>query len=135
MVNRELIISLNMLIILKKNWEDIKKIVNLKKTSKKTSQLNIGGKIIDNDKEIASTNFNTSFVNVGPNTENSISIVPNISPSKFLKKRNQINFVIVSNEEILEIRNSSENKFTEPSRYSPGYLNNNCVLCDELYLP
>ena len=40
-------------------------------------QLNIGGKIIDNDKEIA-TNFNNFFTNVGPNTENLIPKVPNI---------------------------------------------------------
>ena len=57
------------------------------------------------------------FVNVGPSTENRIPKVPNISPSTFLKNRNQINFVIahVSNEEILEIINSLENKSTGPS--------------------
>ena len=42
---------------IKKTWEGIKKIVNLKKNSNRSMQLNIGGKIIDNDKEIA-TNFN-----------------------------------------------------------------------------
>ena len=71
-----------------KTWEGIKKIVNIKKTSIKTTQLKIGGKIIDNDKEIA-TNFNKFFVNVGPNTENMIPKVPNLSP-KFLKNSNQI---------------------------------------------
>ena len=79
-------------------------------------QLNIGGKIIDNDKEIA-TNFNSFFTNVGPNTENLIPKVPNISPSKFLRNRNQINFVIahMANEEILDIINCLENKSTGPS--------------------
>ena len=48
-----------------KTWEGIKNIVNIKKTSIRTTQLKIGGKIIDNDKEIA-TNFNKFFVNVGP---------------------------------------------------------------------
>ena len=38
---------------IKKTWDGIKKIVNLKKTSKRTTQLNIGGKIIDYDNEIA----------------------------------------------------------------------------------
>ena len=61
-------ISQNMLIILKKTWDGIKNIVNIKKNSNRTSQLNVGGKIIDDDKEIA-TNFNNFFVNVGPNTE------------------------------------------------------------------
>ena len=41
---------------------------------------------------------------------------PNILPSKFLKNRNQINFVIahISNEEILDIINPLENKATGP---------------------
>ena len=100
---------------MKKTWEGIRKIVNIKKTSPKISQLNIGGKIIDDDKELA-TNFNNFFLNMGPNTEASIPKVPNISPSKFLKNRNQINFVIahISNEEILDIINSLENKTTGP---------------------
>ena len=89
---------------MKKTWEGIRKIVNIKKMSPKISQLNIGGKIIDDDKELAT------------NTENAIPKVPNILPSKFLKNRNQINFVIahISNEEILDIINSLENKATGP---------------------
>ena len=58
------------------------------------------------------------LVNVGPpSTEKSIPKVPNISPSKFLKKHNKIIFVIahVSNEEIVGIINSSENKSTGPT--------------------
>ena len=50
--------------------------------SSKPSQLNIGGNIIDHDKELA-TNFINFFVNVGQNTENAIPKVPNILPSKF----------------------------------------------------
>ena len=59
----------------------------------------------------------TFFVNVGPNTEESVPKVPNISSSKFLKNRNQMKFVLahVSNEEILDIINSLENKSTGPS--------------------
>ena len=40
---------------MKKTWEDIWKIVNIKEVSSKPSQLNIGGNIIDDDK---ATNFN-----------------------------------------------------------------------------
>ena len=89
--------------------------MNLKKAPNRTTQLNIGGNIIDSDKEIAQ-NFNNFFANVGANTEDLISKVPNISPSKFLKNRNQINFAIahVSNEEILDIH-SLENKSSGPS--------------------
>ena len=48
----------------KKTWEGIRKIVNVKKMTAKPSQLNVGGNIIDDDKELAS-NFNHFFVNVG----------------------------------------------------------------------
>ena len=97
-------------------WEGIKKIVNVKKNSNRTSHLSIAGKIIDNDREIA-TNFNHFFVNVGPSTEDSIPKVPNVSPSKFLRNRNQIDFVIahISNGEILDVIKSLENKSTGPS--------------------
>ena len=90
--------------------------MNIKKTSIKTLQLNIGGKIIVDDKDLA-TNFNEFFVNVGPSTENAIPKVPNILPTKFLKNRIQVNFVIahISNEEILDIINALENKSTGPS--------------------
>ena len=93
----------------------LKKIVNVKKTLKKVSQLTIGGKVIDDDKMLLN-NFNRFFVDVGSTTENSIPKVPNLSPSKFLKNRNQINFVIahISNEEILAILNSLENKSACP---------------------
>ena len=60
---------------------------------RKTLQLIIAWKAIDDEKVVAS-NFNRFFVNVGPSMENSIPKVPNISPSKFLKNRNQVNFVI-----------------------------------------
>ena len=54
--------------------------------SSKPSQLNIYGKIIDDDKKLA-TNFNNLFVNVGQNTENAIPKVLNISSFKILKNR------------------------------------------------
>ena len=109
---------------IKKTWDGIKKIINAKKTNK-TSQVNIGGKITDNDKQIA-TNFNHFFVNVGPSTKESIPKVPNISPSKFLKNHNKINFVIahVSNEEILDIINTLENKITGTSSIPLKMLSN-----------
>ena len=53
---------------------------------------------------------------MGPSTENMIPKVPNLSP-KFLRNHNQIKFVIahVSNEEVLDIISSLENKSTGPS--------------------
>ena len=44
----------------KKIWEGIRKIVNITKTSSKPSQLEIGGRIIDDDGDLA-TNFNNFF--------------------------------------------------------------------------
>ena len=75
----------------------------------KIAQLNVKGRIFDNPKEIAEK-VNDFFVNIGPNTE--IPKVRDISPTKFLKERNQFNFFIahISNEEVLDIVNSLSNK-------------------------
>ena len=64
---------------IKKTWEGIRKIANIKKMSMKATQLNIGGRVID-DEVVLAKNFNNYFANVGPNTENTIPKVPNISP-------------------------------------------------------
>ena len=45
---------------IRKTWDGIKNIVNVRKNSDRTSQLNVGGKIIDENKEVA-TNFNNFF--------------------------------------------------------------------------
>ena len=80
------------------------------------AQLNINGRIIDMLKQVVNE-VNNFFVNVGPNTENEVTKVHNIAPEKFLKNRNQFNFIIThtSNEEVLEIINSLTNKSTGPS--------------------
>ena len=80
------------------------------------------------------TNFNNFFTNVGPNTENLIPKVPNISSSKFLRNCNQINVVFahVANEEILDIINSLENKSTRPSSISLKMLS---VIPDLIIIP
>ena len=101
---------------IKKTWSGIREIVNLKNSdSQKISQLNINGVIIDNTKDIV-TNFNNFFVNVGPSTDSSIPRSDNITPDKFLKDRNLTEFIIshVSEDEIIKIINSLENKSTGP---------------------
>ena len=57
------------------------------------AQLKINGRIIDMPKQVANE-VNKFFVNVGPNTEKEVPKVPNIAPDKFLKNRNQFNFII-----------------------------------------
>ena len=102
---------------IRKTWEGIRKIVNVKKpTDFSISQLNVGGKIID-DPTTITNNFNNFFVNVGPETEKSIPSVPNMSPTMYLKNRNQFNLIIahISEKEILDIINSLANKSTGPA--------------------
>ena len=84
------------------------------KVSLKTSQLHIDGKIIDDDKDIA-TSFNTFFSKVGPTTEENIPKIPNIPP-KSLRDQNRIIFVIahVSMEEVLDVINLLQNKACGP---------------------
>ena len=54
---------------IRKTWEGIRKIVNVKKSTKfSISHLNVKGKVIDEPIDIAN-NFNDFFVNVGPQTE------------------------------------------------------------------
>ena len=110
---------------LKKTWEGIKKIVNVKKTTDFTiSQLNIKGKLVDNPLDI-NNHFNDFFVNVGPETEKTVPKVPNISHEKFLKNRNQVNLIIahISEEEVLEILKSlPTNKGTGPSSIPTKFL-------------
>ena len=102
---------------MKKTWQGIRAIINIKKTIfPKIAQLNVKGRIFDDPKVIAGK-VNEFFVNIGPDTELEIPEVPNISPTKFLKQRNQFNFLIahISNEEVLDIINSLGNKATGPS--------------------
>ena len=71
---------------IKKTWEGIKKIVNIKKpTDFSISQLNVKGKIVEDPLEITN-NFNNFFANVGPETEKSVPKVPNMSPNNVFKK-------------------------------------------------
>ena len=53
-------------------------IINIKKTFPKIAQLNDKGRIFDNPKDIAGK-VNEFFVNIGPDTELEIPIVPNVN--------------------------------------------------------
>ena len=102
---------------IRKMWEGIRSIVNTKNSGiAKIAQLNVNGRVIDNPKQIVNE-VNEFFVNVGPNTEEEVPKVPTLSPDHFLKNRNQFNFIIahISNEEVIEIIKSLQNKATGPS--------------------
>ena len=101
---------------IKKTWDGIRSIINIKNSKQTTiNRLNVKGKIITNHKEIAES-LNNFFVNVGPNTEKNIPLNPKVKPEKYLKNRNQLNFLIthISNEDVLDIINKLENKSTGP---------------------
>ena len=105
---------------IKKIWEGIRSIVNTKNSGTIIiAQLNVNGRVIDNPKQIVNE-VNDFFVNVGPITEKEVPKVPNLSPELFLKNRNQFNFIIahISNEEVMEIIKSLQNKATGPSSIS-----------------
>ena len=118
---------------IKKIWSGIREIVNIRNNiSTKITQLNINGKIIDNPKDVANQ-LNDFFVNVGPLTESSIPRWENISPNKFLKKRNQFDFFLahVSHDEVFKIIKTLQNKSAGPASipvkllkltYAPHYL-------------
>ena len=100
---------------IKKTWEGIRSIINIKSTKSTISQIKVNNKIIINQKEIVDT-LNNFFVNVGPNTERNIPVNPKTKPEQYLKNRNQLNFLIahISNEDVIDIINQLENKSTGP---------------------
>ncbi len=102
---------------IKKTWEGIRKIINPgKPIGYGISQLNIKGKIIDDPQDIANS-VNNFFVNVGPNTEKTVPKAGDISPKRFLKNRNNVEFIMthISEEDILKIIQSLPNKVTGPA--------------------
>ena len=100
---------------IKKTWEGIRSIINIKSTKSTISQIKVNNKVIQNHKEIVET-LNDFFVNVGPNTERNVPVYPKTKPEHYLKNRNQLNFLIarISTEEVLDIINQLENKSTGP---------------------
>ena len=101
----------------RKIWEGIRKIVYVKKnTSFSLSHLNVKNRIIDDPKDIVE-NLNDFFVTVGPETEKTVPITPNISHKKFMKRQNDYSMIIahITNEEVLDIIKSLPTKGTGPA--------------------
>ena len=89
----------------KKIWEGIRKIVYVKKnTSFSISHLNIKDRVIDDPKDIAE-NLNDCFVKVGPETEKTVPVTPNMSHKKFMKNRINFSMIIahITDEEVLDL--------------------------------
>ena len=101
---------------IKKIWSGIREIINIwNNISPKITQLNINGKIINNPNDVANQ-LNNFFVKLGPLTESSIPRSENISPLKFLKQRNQLDFLLTHvSHEVLEIITGLGNKSTGPT--------------------
>ena len=97
-------------------WPGIREIGNIRNSKPhKISQLKVGGKFINNTKEI-SNKLNEYFVNVGPHSEDSIPKAQNASALKFMKERSNDVFLTahVSHEKVLDINESLENKSAGP---------------------
>ena len=79
------------------------------------NELKIDNRFIQ-DQNIIAEEFNKFFSIIGSDTEKKLPINPVIQPTKYLKNRNEFEFIIahVSNEEILEIIKELENKSTGP---------------------
>ena len=100
-----------------KTWKGIKSIVNVNnKKNSQITQLKSDGKSLTSDQDIANE-FNNFFANIGPLTEKCIPRNPIADPKKFLKDRIQTDFLLtfVSNDEILDIIQSLENKCIGPN--------------------
>ena len=100
-----------------KTCEGIKSIVNVnKKRISHLTQLKSNGRTLNNSEEIANE-LNSFFSDIGPSTEKRIPKNPKGDPMKFLKNRNELEFLItfVSNEEILDTLQNLENKSSGPN--------------------
>ena len=101
---------------IKKTWDGIRSIINTKeKNLNNITQLKVNEEVINNPKKIVEE-INNFFVNVGPITEQTIPRNPVVNPVKYLKNRNQFNFLVtnLSNEEVLNIIKNLEDKSTGP---------------------
>ena len=102
---------------IKKIWEGIRKIVYVKKnTSFSISHLNVKNRVIDDPQDIAE-NLNEFFVKVGPETEKTVPVTPNMSHKKFMKNRIDYSMIIahITNEEVLELIKKLPVKGSGPS--------------------
>ena len=96
--------------------DGIRSIINTKeKNLNNITQLKVKEEIINNPKKIVEE-INNVFINVGPITEQTIPKNPVVNPVKYLKNRNQFNFLVtnISNEEVLNIIKNLEGKSTGP---------------------
>ena len=100
---------------IKKTWDGIRSIINTKeKNQNNITQLKVNEEVINNPKKIVEE-INNFFVNVGPITEQTIPRNPVVNPVKYLKNRNQFNFLVTNiNEEVLNIIKNLEDKSTGP---------------------
>ena len=90
-------------------------LIGTSKNLNNITQLKVNEEVINNPKKIVEE-INNFFVNVGPITEQTIPRNPVVNPVKYLKNRNQFNYLVtnISNEEVLNIIKNLEDKSTRP---------------------
>ena len=104
-----------------------------KNTSFSISHLNVKNKIVDDPKDIAE-NLNDFFVTVGPETEKTVPVTPNMSHKRFMKSQNDFSMIIahISENEVLELIKSLPVKGTGPASIPLDLLK---VVADLIVIP
>lgn len=111
---------------LKKSWEVIKEIINKKQELKKTTDFNINGRIVKDNKVIANA-FNNFYLNIGNNVCESLPVI-NKSYTEYMSNANpNTMFVTPTSQE--EVKNVILNL----KKKCPGWDNISCVVLKDAY--
>ena len=87
----------------KKMWKTIDKVLNKDSASKSISSLNVNGKVVTREGELAEA-LNQHFVSVGPKLTEKIKTTPNDNPLKHIKSNDSATLILkpVTNSQVLK---------------------------------
>ena len=87
----------------KKMWKTINRVMNRDSASKSISSLNVNGKVVTGDGELAEA-LNQHFVSVGPKLAERIKTTPNDNPFKHIKPNDSATLILkpVTNSQVLK---------------------------------
>ena len=87
----------------KKMWKTINRVLNRDSACKSISSLNVNGKVVTGDGELAEA-LNQHFVSVGPKLAERIKTTPNDSPLKHIKPNDSATLILkpVTNSQVLK---------------------------------
>ena len=84
-------------------WKAINRVLNRDSASKYISSLNVNGKVMTGDSELAEA-LNQHFVSVGPKLAEKIKTTPNDNPLKYIKPNDSATLILkpVTNSQVLK---------------------------------